>query len=227
MSSSCCRVSAARHYAPGHRLRLRTAQPVVHREATCFGVVPVGERNGWWLKRPQPNLLDASGLEDIVAILKKHPDNLVLVEFFAPWCASCKALYPKLSNLCGANPQIVVVKINFDDNKELAKTFGVKVLPFFHAYHGSLGRVAAFSSSVTKIQRLKDCIELFGMPYCDVETRHSEIDVSKSLPEFENLPTPNDATVLKFSSDGQYDAAASMDDAEDSSAIEATQATAR
>lgn len=68
MSSSCCRVSAARHYAPGHRLRLRTAQPVVHREATCFGVVPVGERNGWWLKRPQPNLLDASGLEDIVRI---------------------------------------------------------------------------------------------------------------------------------------------------------------
>lgn len=54
-----------------------------------------------------------------------------------------------------------------------------------------------------------------------------QIDVSKSLPEFENLPTPNDATVLKFSSDGQYDAAASMDDAEDSSAIEATQATAR
>lgn len=51
----------------------------------------------------------------------------------------------------------------------------LQVLPFFHAYHGSLGRVAAFSSSVTKIQRLKDCIEIFGMPYCDLETRDGKV----------------------------------------------------
>lgn len=42
-----------------------------------------------------------------------------------------------------------------------------------------------------------------------------QIDVSKSLPEFEHLPTPDDATILKFSADGQYDPAGSMDDAAD------------
>jgi hypothetical protein len=42
-------------------------------------------------------------------------------------CASCKSLYPKLSKICAENPQIVVVKVNFEENKELAKKFGVKV----------------------------------------------------------------------------------------------------
>ena len=68
-----------------------------------------------------------------------------------------------------------------------------------------MGRVAAFSSSVTKIQRLKDCIRLFGMPYCDVQTHNSKLDVSKSLPEFSKMPTPEDVSVLKFNSDGEYD----------------------
>lgn len=83
------------------------------------------------------------------------------------------------------------------------------MLPFFHAYHGSMGRVAAFSSSITKIQRLRDCIELFGQPYCDIASHSGKLDVSKSLPEFESLPHPDDATVLKFK-DGEYDREESM-----------------
>jgi thiol-disulfide isomerase/thioredoxin len=35
-----------------------------------------------------------------VTVLQENTDKLVLVEFFAPWCASCKALYPRLSKLC-------------------------------------------------------------------------------------------------------------------------------
>jgi thiol-disulfide isomerase/thioredoxin len=42
-------------------------------------------------------------------------------------CASCKGLYPKLSKMCEENPQIVIAKINFEENKELAKKLGVKV----------------------------------------------------------------------------------------------------
>jgi hypothetical protein len=73
-----------------------------------------------------------------------------------------------------------------------------------------MGRVAAFSSSVTKVQRLKDCIQLFGNAYCDLQAHTGVIDVGKSLPEFTFLSTPKDATVLQFDSDGEYDADASI-----------------
>ena len=84
---------------------------------------------------------------------------------------------------------------------------GVQVLPYFHAYHGSMGRVASFSSSITKIQRLRDCMNMFGQPYCDL----GSVNLKASLPEFLDLPTPSDATQLIYKS---QDGATSVEDAE-------------
>lgn len=86
----------------------------------------------------------------------------------------------------------------------------MQVLPFFHAYHGSMGRVAAFSASLSKIKRVRECIGMFGQPYCDLQGHSGDVDIAKSLPEFDTLPTPDDATVLQFCQDGSYDQAASI-----------------
>ena len=77
-----------------------------------------------------------------VALLEQNTDRLVLIEFFAPWCASCKAMYLKLSKFCEENPNIVIGKVNFEENREIAKKLGVKVCfrsflfhsLFLHAY---------------------------------------------------------------------------------------------
>ena len=58
------------------------------------------------------------------------------------------------------------VKVNYDDNKNMARTLGVKVLPTFHMYRGPSGRVAEFSASLSKIQRLRDALEAHGAPRC-------------------------------------------------------------
>jgi thiol-disulfide isomerase/thioredoxin len=81
----------------------------------------------WWEKNPQANLLEAHSFEDIAEILSKNDSRLVLLDFYAPWCNACKSLYPKLNKLCVANPSIVIVKVNWMENKALAKTMGVKV----------------------------------------------------------------------------------------------------
>lgn len=49
--------------------------------------------------------------------------------------------------------------MNFDENKPVAKQLGIKVLPYFQLYRGSDGKVAEFSCSVAKIQRLRDAME--------------------------------------------------------------------
>lgn len=51
---------------------------------------------------------------------------------------------------------------------------------------------------------------MFGQPYCDLQGHVGAVDISKSLPEFDSLPTPDDATVLQFSNDGSYDQEASI-----------------
>lgn len=47
-------------------------------------------------------------------------------------------------------------------------TLSVQVLPFFQFYRGAEGRVAAFSASVAKVQRLRDALRQHSSPYCSL-----------------------------------------------------------
>lgn len=49
------------------------------------------------------------------------------------------------------HPEILFLKINFDENKSLCKSLNVKVLPYFHLYRGSDGQVDSFSCSLAKV----------------------------------------------------------------------------
>ena len=54
----------------------------------------------------------------------------VLVEFLARWCGPCKALAPTLDEISKDNEgKIKIVKINVDDNKEIAVKFGIQSIP--------------------------------------------------------------------------------------------------
>ncbi|AEF96240.1 thioredoxin family protein [Methanotorris igneus] len=50
-----------------------------------------------------------------------------VVEFYADWCIYCKKLEPVLDEL--EKEGIKVVRINVDENKELASKYGVRYLP--------------------------------------------------------------------------------------------------
>ena len=54
----------------------------------------------------------------------------VIVDFWAPWCGPCRTLSPKLDQIAiDYDGRIVVVKVNVDEQPELAKRFNVRSLP--------------------------------------------------------------------------------------------------
>ena len=60
--------------------------------------------------------------------------ELVLVDFWAPWCAPCKASAPQLSKLAADNPHIKVLAVNVEENKDLAKDLFIRAVPTLQLY---------------------------------------------------------------------------------------------
>lgn len=58
----------------------------------------------------------------------KEKEKLV-VDFFADWCGPCKMLGPVLEKVSEEYPDVEFVKVNVDDEIELAGEFGIMSIP--------------------------------------------------------------------------------------------------
>lgn len=55
--------------------------------------------------------------------------DIVLVDFWAPWCNPCNMLAPVIDEVAKEKPEIIVCKVNVDDFPELAGKHGVMSIP--------------------------------------------------------------------------------------------------
>ncbi|KAI8031223.1 hypothetical protein LOK49_LG01G01030 [Camellia lanceoleosa] len=59
----------------------------------------------------------------------------------------------ELCKTVAEHPEILFLKVNFDENKLMCNNLNVKVLPYFHFYRGADGQLDSFSCSLAKDQR--------------------------------------------------------------------------
>lgn len=59
----------------------------------------------------------------------KNSEKKVLIDFYADWCGPCRMMAPIIDELAGERDDVIIGKINVDDEPELAERFGVFSIP--------------------------------------------------------------------------------------------------
>jgi len=84
-------------------------------------------------------------------------NDVVLVDFWAEWCAPCVMMAPVIDELEGEMDGVKFAKLNVDENPEIASTFGIMSIPTLMVFKG--GEVADMVVGVVAKDTLKERIE--------------------------------------------------------------------
>ncbi len=69
-------------------------------------------------------------------------DGKILVDFWAEWCGPCHAVSPVLDRIADEH-QVKVVKVNIDEQQDLAQRYGVASIPFMVLFENGAPRASA------------------------------------------------------------------------------------
>ena len=84
---------------------------------------------------PQP-IIDVTMENFIEEVVEGSKTVPVIVQFWAPWCGPCKALGPVLEQEVAKNGKVRMVRVNIDENQEIAAQLRVQSVPTIYAFSG-------------------------------------------------------------------------------------------
>jgi thioredoxin 1 len=56
-------------------------------------------------------------------------DGIVLIDWWAPWCAPCRSFAPTYESVAAKHPDIIFGKVNTEDEQALAQAFDIRSIP--------------------------------------------------------------------------------------------------
>lgn len=63
-------------------------------------------------------------------------DGFVLVDFYADWCGPCRLLVPVLEELSNEMQDVKFIKVNVEQHREAAASYGVNSIPHLALFKG-------------------------------------------------------------------------------------------
>lgn len=84
-------------------------------------------------------------------------NDLVLVDFWAEWCGPCKVIAPIIEEIGGEYNDVVIGKLDVDNNDDITQKFKIKSIPTLKLFKNG-EQVDELSGSQTK-DKIKEMID--------------------------------------------------------------------
>lgn len=97
------------------------------------------------------------GKKNMKLALKKE---VLLVDFWAPWCGPCKMIAPTLNEIAENETDIIIGKVNVDHNQDLAKKFKVRNIPTMVIFKNGVevGRIVGVKSKKAIVNQVRSAV---------------------------------------------------------------------
>ena len=86
-----------------------------------------------------------------------NENEKVLVDFFATWCGPCKMLAPIVEKLAEEEASVKVVKVDVDEESELAIRFGISSIPTLLMFKN--GKLVDKQIGYRSLEQLKQMVQ--------------------------------------------------------------------
>ena len=84
-------------------------------------------------------------------------DKPVILDFWAEWCGPCRMIGPVVEEIAAENPDLLVGKVNVDEEGELAQKFGITAIPTLIAFRN--GAVVGQTMGVQPKEKILDLVK--------------------------------------------------------------------
>jgi thioredoxin 1 len=129
-------------------------------------------------------------------LLNAH--TYLIADFYATWCPPCKQIapiYAQLSTTHSSAGKFAFVKINVDEQREIAGQYGVTAMPTFMLFKGG-NKVEEVRGA--DVRKLKEVVERTGRDIAQM--KGAEVKAEKKVaPEKEEKKTDEDVSTVSGS----------------------------
>lgn len=78
--------------------------------------------------------VDVTDATAVTEIMDRSEEVTVVVDLWAPWCGPCRTLGPMIEKIVAeTNGEVILAKVNVDENPQLSQMFQVQSIPAVHA----------------------------------------------------------------------------------------------